>query len=293
VSTPRKHHFVPQFLLRGFADEKESLVVNRLDPPGWYVSKVRDIGHENDAHTRVRGDGSIDRSSLEAAMSDVEGDAATAVRDLANGGELTEEHKSALAWFIAMQWHRSRYLLNAVANQLPESDLTRDEIQTGLLDVVFVPFFSAWRLRDDTSVRPKDRWDSIVSAVWSMEWSVCRFRTNALVLGDQTVCMYGVRPGGRASVNEAWARHGIGIGWGDVGRVTVALTPRLGLNIHPPEVPARLRAPAFNRITIYNARRFVLHGPEWPQGHVGLQTAFDEAMSTQRWLAPVFYKNVL
>jgi hypothetical protein len=76
VSTPKKHHFVPQFLLRGFADEKGSLVVHGLNPATRYVSKIRDIGHENDGHALFRRDGTIDRESLEAAMGQIEGDAA-------------------------------------------------------------------------------------------------------------------------------------------------------------------------------------------------------------------------
>ncbi len=227
-------------------------------------------------------------------MGKVEGDAARSITDLAQGGELTVENKAALAWFAALQWHRSRYLLNSVAHEVGRhDDLTPAEYQTGLLDVIFVPFFSAWRLRFDNDVRPKDRWDAIVSALYSMEWNVCRFQTDSLVLGDQTVCMYGVRPGGRASVNEAWARHGIGIGWGDVGRVTLALTPRLGVHIHPKELSSRLTAPAFNRTTVYNARRFVAHSPDWAAGRPSLQVAFDDALSRQRWLAPTFIRNVL
>ena len=294
MSTPRKHHFVPQFLLRHFADSTESLVVHRLDPPARYIAKVRDVGHENDAHTRRRRDGTIDRTTLESSMGEVEGAAARSLGELDQGGELTTDIKSDLAWFAALQWHRSRYLLNSVAREVGRNDeVTPGEFQTGLLDAVFVPFFSAWRLRFDDHARPKDRWDSIVSALYSMEWTVCRYRADALVVGDQTVCMYGTRPGGRATVNDAWARHGIGIGWGDVGRVTIALTPRLGLHMHAKGVSARLTAPAFNRTTIFNARRLVAHSPEWPAGRENLQAAFDDAISKQRWLAPMFIKNVL
>jgi hypothetical protein len=193
-----------------------------------------------------------------------------------------------------MQWHRSRYLLNSVANELNrDGATTREEMQTSLLRVLFVPFFSAWHNRDDMTVRRKYRWDAIESALHSFRWSLCRYRADSLVLGDQTVCLYGVRKGGQASINDAWARHGIGIGWGDVGRVTVALTPRLGLLLHRAETPSRLGAPDFNRSTVFNARRFVVHSAAWPHGRENLQRAFDEAITRQRWLAPDFYNNVL
>ena len=293
VSTPKKHHFVPQFLLRGFADDKEALVVHGLDPANRYFSKVRDVGHQNDGHTLFQRDGTADRETLEAAMSQIEGDAADAVRELADGESLTDERKAALSWFLAMQWHRSRYLLDSVASELNSGGITREQMQTGLLRVVFVPFFSAWHHRDDMSVRPKYRWDAIESQLHLFRWSLCRYRADSLVLGDQTVCLYGVRKGGQASINDAWARHGIGIGWDDVGRVTVALTPRLGLLLGRTETPTRLSASDFNRTTIYNARRFVVHSPAWPYGRENLQKAFNEAIDRQRWLAPVYFKNQL
>lgn len=257
-----------------------------------YTSTVRDIGHQNDGHTMYRRDGTVDRKSLEEAMSAIEGEAARTVHELVDGAELDRDRQWNLAWFLALQWHRSRYLLDSVAAEVDRGDLTPQEFQTSILRVVMVPFFSAWHNRNDMTVRYKDRWDLVVEATMgSFVWSLCRYRDSSLVLGDQTLCMWGVRSGGTPTINEAWARHGIGISWDDVGRVTVPLTPRLGLLLARQGAPTRLAAPAFNRATVFNARRFVVHTPTWGDGRAGLVKAFAEALETQRSLAPVFYRN--
>jgi hypothetical protein len=178
-----------------------------------------------------------------------------------------------------------------VAKSVDSGSLSRQEVQTSILRASLVPLFGAWELRDDLSVRPKDRWDSVQTMLQSMKWSLCRFRDDALVLSDQTLCLYGARPGREVMYNTAWARHGIGVGLNDAARFTVALTPRLGLLLTPTGSPERLSAPTFNRTTIYNARRFVLHSPGWPHGRENLKMAFDSDMERQRMLAPVFFTN--
>lgn len=288
---PRKHHFVPQFLLRGFGDEAGRLVVHRVHGNGSYTATVRDIGHQNDGHALRRRDGTLDRTSLEQSMGQVESAAAAVMSQLVDGAELDADRQSTMAWFLALQWHRSRYLLDAVAASLDHEGFTAQEIQTSILQVALVPFFSAWQYRNDETADPKSRWDSIVADTGSFDWSLCRFRRDSLVLGDQTLCLWGVRPGGVAMVNKAWARHGIGVGWGDVARVTVPLAPKLGLLLTRPGAPTRLAAPAFNRATVYNARRFVVHAPTWGEGRPALVAEFDDALQTQRWLAPTFYRN--
>lgn len=291
---PRKHHFVPQFMLRQFGDHQGKVVVHSILSDKCYPSTTRDIGHQNDGHTLYRRDGTVDRQSLEEAMSKVEGEASSAVSQLVAGDGLDDRGRWALAWFFALQWHRSRYLLDSVVAQVGTDELSRQEAQTSILQVVMVPFFSAWYQRNDNSVRYKDRWDSIVEATMgSFTWSLCRYRDDSLVLGDQTLCLWGVRRGGITTLNAAWARHGIGIGWDDVERVTVPLTPQLGVLLTRPEAPTRLTAPAFNRATIYNARRFIVHTPTWGRGRDALTRSFTDSLEVQRRLATVFYMNQL
>ena len=44
MSVPKKHHYVPQFLLHNFADERGQLVVRRTDQQREYGASVRDLG---------------------------------------------------------------------------------------------------------------------------------------------------------------------------------------------------------------------------------------------------------
>jgi hypothetical protein len=82
MSVPKKHHYVPQFLLRNFADDRGQLVVHRTDQQREYGSNVRDLGHRNLGHSLFWPNREPDHASLESRMADIEGAAATAVGDL-------------------------------------------------------------------------------------------------------------------------------------------------------------------------------------------------------------------
>lgn len=73
---------------------------------------------------------------------------------------------------------------------------------------------------------------------------------------------------------EAWTRHGVG--FGNCARITVPLAPELGLVLTP-----RAQKPG----SIYNSREFVAHHPAGLPD-MALGSAFNEAMTTQRWLMP-------
>jgi hypothetical protein len=288
-SDPVKHHFVPQFLINKFADSKGRITAHRLRADTSFATNARDIGHRNDGHTLYLRSGKVDRSSLEEAMGGIEREAAEVVAELDQGGSLDESQRRALAWFISLQWTRHRYVLNQLLSRSGDhSDLSREEVQTGLLRVALGPLLAAWQVRDDESAHYKDRWNYIVGAALSFNWKVLRFSEDSLVLGDTTVCMSGVRPGEKPEYNTAWARHGIGVGWESVARVTMPLTPRLGLLLTREGRPDRLRASAFNRTTVFNAREFVLHGRDREPTTNGLLTSFNEDLERQRYLAPIF-----
>lgn len=44
VGVSKKHHFVPQVLLRRFADSKKRLAVHLLDGEGSFPASVNDVG---------------------------------------------------------------------------------------------------------------------------------------------------------------------------------------------------------------------------------------------------------
>jgi hypothetical protein len=63
MSSAKKHHFVPQMLLRRFADDKEKLTVHRLDRADAHTASVRDLGHRNQGQPCTSRAGSPTRTS--------------------------------------------------------------------------------------------------------------------------------------------------------------------------------------------------------------------------------------
>jgi hypothetical protein len=287
VSIPVKHHFVPQFLLRRFGDQDERLTVHRLIGSGSFQSSVRDIGHRNDGHTILRGDGSADRSALEVMMSEIEGAAAASICSLEGGEPLNDEHRGAIGWFLGLQWHRHRYLFNAIHSEIEvQEGLSKGELQSSILRVSLLPFFSAWTQRDDDGASFDGQWDYVESALRSYQWRLVRYRRDVLVIGDNTLCMWGARPPYKPAYNAALARHGLGVPLHGAARVTTPLSPRLGLLMTNDGVPDRLDPQAFNRATIYSSREFVAHAAGWSPANPRVRDSFTKDLERQRWLAP-------
>jgi hypothetical protein len=115
-NVPRKHHYVPQFLLEHFAGPSRRLVVQRLKGANPYTAAVTDIGHRNLGHTIYMPGREPDHESLESGMSRIEGAAATIIRELlaARTRRPSLEQQEGLAWLIALQWQRHRMLLDLV-----------------------------------------------------------------------------------------------------------------------------------------------------------------------------------
>lgn len=73
MSVPKKHHYVPQFLLRIFADTPDQLMVHRADRNQEYQANVGDLGHRNLGHSLYWPDREPDHVSLETRMTEIEG----------------------------------------------------------------------------------------------------------------------------------------------------------------------------------------------------------------------------
>ena len=78
----KKQHFVPQLLLRRFADENEQLFVYDLAADKSFPSTVRDTGHQNHFLTMPELDGKDGPGAhFEKLFQTYEGPAMTALRD--------------------------------------------------------------------------------------------------------------------------------------------------------------------------------------------------------------------
>jgi hypothetical protein len=294
MSVPKKHHFVPQFLLRNFADARGKLVVHRTDQQRQYDASVRDLGHRNFGHSLFWPNREPDHVSLESRMSDIEGAAAATIEDLrgTRTRSVSTDQREVLSFLIALQWARSRFLLMVLRRELLGRDTPIDESNgsLGLLNIV-ISVLEPWAARQRGAVDPKERYCSIESMLATWDWRVYRPRQQHLIIADNVVSMWGIAVGKVSSMPDAWTRHGSGVGFGNCARITVPLAPDLGLVLTPSgQIPRSIRVAEFNRATIYNSREFVAHHPGWLPSK-SLQRAFDEDVWTQRWILPVILEG--
>ncbi|WP_406216792.1 DUF4238 domain-containing protein [Streptomyces decoyicus] len=295
---PKKHHFVPQFLLQHFAGQSGRLIVHPVMSERQYPSTVRDIGHRNFGHSLYLPEQEPDHVSMEAAMSDFEGEAATVIRELVQSREraVPTHARHALAWLLALQWQRSRFLRHMMTKKssAAASGLSDEEIQTGMMRLIARTVIDPWRLRNDDDAHYKDQWNYLVSTLLGpdMHWSAYRPRSGGLLVGDNSVCFSGVVGTPPPGIPAGFFDHGVGTGFHNFRRLTVPLSGRLAVVIsRDPLDASRLRAEDLNRFTIFNSREFVAHAPEWPTTHQSLAQDLTQLLKRQRMVAPAFLQD--
>jgi hypothetical protein len=106
-TVPKKHHFVPQVLLRRFTDDRGRLEVFDIASGTTYQSTTKKAGAIVDFHTLIQEDGIKDRSTVEKRLSTIEDAGAKAllkIDSLPLGAMiLGQQSKDALAEFVALQ----------------------------------------------------------------------------------------------------------------------------------------------------------------------------------------------
>lgn len=124
MTDAKKHHFVPQILLREFAGTNQKLHVHGIDNEREFDAKPQGLAQTNNGHALISPDGSTDRSTLERRMSSVEGEAAAAIRDLkaTNEKKLTGEQIDSLSWLAGLQYYRSPFVLGYWYRASPAED---------------------------------------------------------------------------------------------------------------------------------------------------------------------------
>jgi hypothetical protein len=290
AANPKKHHFVPQFVLRRFADEHQQLIVHRLDRETFYRARVVDVGHRNHGHTLYWPNRPANQESLEKQMAVIEADASRVIADLDSGRSLGDAEREVLAFFMALMWRRNRWILAAVREQVlgghqpaDPADRKWANASMGLLASI-TPMVAAYAARDDPHARPKERWDNVVAELLQLDWRLRQFRTPALLISDTPVCLSGIVDAGTLEVPEVWTQHGIGVGFGNCLRVTMPLSPTLALTVHRERVPDRFSADRMNRLTVYGSREFIAHHPGWAQQHPRHAQQLPELLFKQRFL---------
>lgn len=293
MAAPKKHHYVPQFLLRNFGNDKGRLHVKRTDHDREYLAHVRDLGHTNFGHTLYRPDREPDHVSIEAGMCEIEGAAAKVISEIRvnKSRRIPDGGREVLGFLIALQWVRSRFLLDLLDASVHDPEKPVDELgkSIGVRQILY-SLLMPWAARAAGEVDPKEVSCYIVDWLehgpWT--WRVYRPAAPKLIVGDNLVCMWDVADGETSQMPAPWTYHGVSLGFANCARITVPLAPDLGLVISRTgqSYDRSISAAAFNQATIYNSREFVAYHPD------GLPTAALKSklywdIRTQRMILPI------
>lgn len=294
MNVPQKHHYVPQFLLRRFADHNQKLFVHQADREERpRRAPVKKTAQTLRGHTLYWPDREPDHTSMEAGMGSIEEATARVIASLlaSKVRKPSAEQREVLGFFIALQWQRSRFLIDLVQRSVLDPDAPIDELarSMGVRQILTTVLFP-WFARRDGETDPGEIHCYVADWLQSRHWSWRLYRPTGpkLVVGDNLVCMWGIAPGETSQMPERWTHHGAGVAFGNCARVTVPLAPNLGLIIYRTSRPdlRALTAAMFNRATIFNSREFVAHHPDGlPE--VALQRALRDDLWTQRQILPI------
>lgn len=292
MNEPVRHHYVPQFLLRRFANAKEQLRLHRIADNKSFTSVVLNTGQVKDGHTLYGAEGGKNRTLLESSMSEIETVSGAVIGELVGSmaTEVTDEQKQEIIWLAGLQILRNRFTLGYVAhearNEYPK-DASAQDIQTGLLRAALFSYLATWPSRNDQFARPKDRWNPYTGSLLGFRWDIMRYRSPSLVLSDTFAAQSGIRRDLKenyAPVEHRWAMHGFGVPLHECERVTIPLSPDTGLYLHRSEDRRRLKAEDFNRYTVYSSRDFVAHNVDWADTNQRLYKSMLEQLELQRML---------
>ena len=120
MTEPRRHHLLPRFYLRLFADERERMTVvpraGANGPQTTYTATVENVLVERDYYA-IRDEEGERSQVVEEALGRLEGAAATAVRALLDEGlVLSDELRAAWSEFMAVQVTRGRQFRESLGN---------------------------------------------------------------------------------------------------------------------------------------------------------------------------------
>lgn len=114
---PKKHHYIPQFYLKGFSLDNNNLWVydkQISNPKDVKKLTTKAIAFENNFYTYE----SIDKTkeTMEGLFCQMEGLAANVINKITNGDKIDEQEKADLAVFISFLWLRTPKSKKRMAN---------------------------------------------------------------------------------------------------------------------------------------------------------------------------------
>ncbi|WP_232622790.1 DUF4238 domain-containing protein [Pseudorhodobacter sp. MZDSW-24AT] len=103
----KRQHYVPQFLLRGFADDDEKLSVFTRGEGLSFRASPKDVACQRYYNAAKLESGEIDTQTIERELSQIEDSGSSAIRALLSGAKPTAEQREAFALFLTSQDFRS------------------------------------------------------------------------------------------------------------------------------------------------------------------------------------------
>ena len=112
MTTPKKHHFLPQFYLEQFKVVPQSgkyskiWQVEKTTSPNPKKASIKDVGCKTDYHTMDLPDQEKDRKSIEKVFSKLEAKQADLIKEICETNQISEEAKPSFADFITTMRYR-------------------------------------------------------------------------------------------------------------------------------------------------------------------------------------------
>ncbi len=199
----RRHHYVPQFLLRRFA--RDGKLLARVERAGNHgVATPKSVCWEEDLYT-LDGPGYVDPAWIEHHSDEhIEAPASRALNAIVGPGGFPPErvHREALARFVAWQFLRGpdgrafintpvRFAVELLSRNLDRL-VTRERL-AGLLNGIGLPIdASTGELRKDPLLAFQTRTaDRLAETVLAMRLALVRFPELALITSDRPVVQWG------------------------------------------------------------------------------------------------------
>ncbi|NUQ75260.1 MAG: DUF4238 domain-containing protein [Polyangiaceae bacterium] len=212
MSVPRRHHLVPQFLLRRFAKREQIAMVRRNsphDPP--IITALKKAAVHTDFYTLDFPDGRRS-TEMESILSDIENEAAGVIRGLDTRGGFppSREQKFQLSRFMAYQFMRgvafresiqqTHQIFSEFASEGPPTEQVRKalrerlqreptdlEVEESRRNVNVPPLPSTNQIKAQHIVTMIDVAESRAALLLGRSWQLFKFPTPILITGDAPV----------------------------------------------------------------------------------------------------------
>jgi hypothetical protein len=213
----KRQHYVPQFLLRGFAGVDGKLSIFQRGKGTSFRSHPKDVACQRYYNASKSASGEIDTQTIEAELSQIEGAGSAAMKSLLSGTAPTGKQRNEFALFLTSQDFRSPrkrqefadMLLGIEHHKFPEDtvksvenyirEINKASGQAKEFDLNKITTESKFKIDDDgmisvgfeETVRSLSAARYFATVVSEMDWNLFRApRGQSFIIGDSPVQLY-------------------------------------------------------------------------------------------------------